>query len=92
MSNLYEALIALLREHWKNHSNAYPQCFELSAGDMQSLMEERKLVNETMNFQLPEGWEHSFHGTPVVLADVSSMVDAQGVRTPVVLTAQSAAA
>lgn len=56
MPNLYEALIAILREHWKNHDNAYPQRIELSSGDMQNLMDARKLVIETMNFtQLPAG-------------------------------------
>ena len=85
MPNLYEALIAMVRDHWKTHDNAYPQRIELSASDMQALLDERKLVNETMNFQLQPGWEQTFHGTPVQLADVSCMVDVNGQRLPVML-------
>lgn len=85
MPNLYDALIAIVREHWKNHSNAYPQRIELSAADMKTLMDERKLVNESMNFKLTTGWEQSFHGTPVQVADVSCVVDVNGNRIPVTL-------
>ena len=84
MPNLYEALIAILREHWKNHDNAYPQRIELSSGDMQNLMDARKLVIETMNFTQTLGWERSFHGVPVQQADVSCVVDINGQRIPVV--------
>lgn len=85
MPNLYDALIAILRDHWKTHNNAYPQRIELSASDRQRLLDERVLVNETMNFQLTPGWEAHFHGTPVQVADVSCVVDIHGVRIPVVL-------
>ncbi|WP_284338067.1 hypothetical protein [Comamonas sp. NoAH] len=85
MPNLYEALIGLLREHWKSHNNAYPQRIELSANDFQALMAERKLVNDTMNFKLTPGWEQSFHGAVVQQADVSCMVDVNGQRIPVTL-------
>lgn len=84
MPNLYEALIAILREHWKNHDNAYPQRIELSSCDMQNLMDARKLVIETMNFTQTLGWERSFHGVPVQQADVSCVVDINGQRIPVV--------
>ncbi len=65
MPNLYEALIAMVRDHWKSHDNAYPQRIELNASDMQALLDERQLVNESMNFPLQPGWEHIFLGTPV---------------------------
>lgn len=84
MPNLYEALIAILREHWKNHDNAYPQRIELSSCDMQNLMDARKLVIETMNFTQAPGWEQSFHGVPLQQADVTCVVDMNGQRIPVV--------
>ena len=84
MPNLYEALIAILREHWKNHDNAYPQRIELRSGDMQNLMDARKLVIETMNFTQTLGWERSFHGVPLQQADVTCVVDMNGQRIPVV--------
>ena len=84
MPNLYDTLIAILREHWKTHNNAYPQRIELSASDMQVLSDERALVNETMNFKLTDGWEASFHGTPVQLGDVSCVIDLHGAFIPVV--------
>lgn len=83
MPNLYESLLALLREHWKNHDNAYPQRFELTASDLQALLHERRLVNDTMNFKQVPGWESHFHGTPVQAADMSCMVDINGQRVPV---------
>lgn len=85
MPNLYEALITMVRDHWKTYDNAYPQRIELSASDMQALLDERKLVNETMNFQLQPGWEQTFHGTPVQLADASCFVDVNGQRMPITL-------
>ena len=84
MPNLYEALIAILREHWKNHDNAYPQRIELSSCDRQNLMDARKLVIETMNFTQNPGWEQSFHGVPVQQADVTCVIDINGQRIPVV--------
>lgn len=84
MPNLYDTLIAILREHWKTHNYAYPQRIELSASDMQVLSDERALVNETMNFKLTDGWEASFHGTPVQLGDASCVIDLHGVCIPVV--------
>lgn len=87
MPNLYDALIAILRDHWKTHQNAYPQRIELSSADMQSLLAERNLVNETMNFKQYPGWEQSFHGVPLQQADVSSVVDVNGQHIPVTLLA-----
>lgn len=84
MPNLYDTLIAILREHWKTHNYAYPQRIELSASDLQVLSDERTLVNETMNFKLTDGWEASFHGTPVQLGDVSCVIDLHGAFIPVV--------
>ena len=83
MPNLYDTLIAILREHWKAHNNAYPQRIELSASDMQVLNDERTLVNETMNFKLTDGWEASFHGRAVELGDVSCVIDLPGACIPV---------
>lgn len=90
MPNLYDALIAILRDHWKTHSNAYPQRIELSASDRKVLLDERQLVNDSMNFKLPADWEVDFHGTPVVPADVTCVVDIHGERIPVVLGAPAA--
>lgn len=91
MPNLYDALTTLLRDHWKQHDRAYPQCIELSANDLQSLNAQRQLVNDTMNFKLTPGWEESFHGTPLRLAAVSCLVDTHGQRIPVVLLEPEAA-
>lgn len=85
MPNLYDALIAILRDHWKTHNNAYPQRIELSTHDMQVLLAERQLVNDSMNFKLTPGWETHFHGIPVQAADVSCVVDIHGTHLPVVL-------
>ena len=85
MSNIYESLAKLVREHWKDHQNAYPQRIELSAGDLQALNADRKLVNETMNFDLLPDWELSFLGIPVQQADVSSLIDVNGQVIPVTL-------
>lgn len=90
MPNLYDALIAILRDHWKTHNNAYPQRIELSARDMQVLLDERRLVNDSMNFKLTPGWETHFQGTPVQAAEVSCVVDIHGARIPVVLGAPEA--
>lgn len=84
MPNLYDTLVAILREHWKTYNNAYPQRIELSASDMQVLSDERTLVNETMNFKPTGGWQASFHGTPVQLGDVSCVIDLHGACIPVV--------
>ncbi|MGN1055982.1 MAG: hypothetical protein ACI4QS_04610 [Comamonas sp.] len=83
MPNLYDALVAALREHWKIHNNAYPQRIELTPEDLQALKQARQLVNQTMNFKLAPGWEESFHGTPVQAGNMSCLVDAQGQRIPV---------
>ena len=92
MSNIYESLTRLVREHWKNHQNAYPQCIELSAGDLQALNADRKLVNETMNFDLLPDWEQSFLGIPVQQAAISSMIDVNGQAIPVTLSSAEEAA
>lgn len=88
MPNLYDTLIGILRDHWKTHNKAYPQRIELSAHDMQVLLDERQLVNDSMNFKLNPGWETHFHGTPVHAADVTCVVDVNGVRIPVIVGAQ----
>ena len=85
MPNLYESLLALLREHWKTHSNAYPQRFELTESDLQALLQERQLVNETMNFKLVPGWESYFHGAPVQTGPISCMVDIHGEHIPLTM-------
>lgn len=89
MPNLYDTLVAILRDHWKTHSNAYPQRIELSAHDMQQIRKDRILVNDTMNFKLPPDWEAEFHGTPVQAADVSCVVDVNGARIPVIVGGQA---
>lgn len=80
----------MLRDHWSLHQNAYPQRIELSPGDMQTLNTLRQLVNDSMNFRLKEGWEHSFHGVAVQLGETSCMVDVNGQRMPVSLGTPSA--
>lgn len=91
MPNLYDALIAMLRDHWKTHDNAYPQRIELNASDMQVLLADRQLVNVSMNFKPAPGWETHFHGVPLQEADVSAVVDVHGVHMPVLLGAEVAA-
>ena len=83
MSNLYDALIALLQAHWKSHNNAYPLRIELTAGDMQLLNDERRLVNESMNFKQSAGWENHFHGAQLQVGAVSCLVDIDGKAIPV---------
>lgn len=92
MLNIYEALVLLVREHWNNHHNAYPQRIELSASDLQSFHAERKLVIETMSFGFLPDWQEHFLDIPVRQADVSALIDVNGQAIPVILTDPSAAA
>lgn len=92
MTNLYDALIAILRDHWKTHDNAYPQRIELSASDMQALLEVRQLVNHNMNFKPQDGWETHLQGVPLQLGDVTCVVDVHGVPIPVLLGSAEAPA
>lgn len=85
MPNLYDTLISILRDHWKTHNNAYPQRIELSAYDMKGLLDDRQLVNDSMNFKPNPGWETHFLGTPVQAADVSCVIDVNGERIPVIV-------
>lgn len=83
MANIYDSMVSLLREHWKAHSNAYPQRFELSANSFKALNEGRELVITNMNYKLRPGWESDFQGVPVVVAEGGNcMVDKDGVRVP----------
>ena len=85
MPDLYEVLTAIMRDHWKRHNNAYPQRIELSASDMQLLLDERVLVNQTMNYSPQPGWQDSFLGVPLQQADVSCVVDVAGERLPIAM-------
>ena len=85
MANLYDSLVAALRAHWTAHGNTYPQHIELTAGDLQALNEERKLINDTMNFRQMPGWEQVFHGAQLQVGEVNCLVLASGERLPVSL-------
>lgn len=86
MPNIYDAMVAALRDHWKTHDNAYPQRFELSQDAFNTLNETRKTVITTMNYTLRPGWENDFQGVSVVVADGGScMVDKDGNRVPLAL-------
>ena len=84
MPDLYDVLLAALRAHWQAHDNVYPQCFELTALDLQQFNAQRQLVNETMNFRQAEGWQREFHGVPLRQADSNNTVSVSGERTPLV--------
>lgn len=86
MTNIYDAMVAALREHWKAHDNAYPQRFELSQDAFSTLNETRKTVITTMNYTLRPGWENGFQGVPVAVGDGGNcMVDKDGNRLPLAL-------
>ena len=59
-------MVDALRSHWAQHENRYPQRFELTDGALRELNETRKLVNQSMAYTLPEGWESTFLGVPLV--------------------------
>lgn len=86
MANIYDAMVAALRDHWKAHDNAYPQRFELAQGAFNALNETRKTVITTMNFTFRPGWENDFLGVPVAVSGAGScMVDKDGNRVPLAL-------
>ena len=86
MSNIYDAMVAALRDHWKAHNTAYPQRFELTQDAFNALNETRKTVITTMNYTLRPGWENDFQGVAVAVADVGNfMVDKDGNRLPLPL-------
>ncbi|WP_313571049.1 hypothetical protein [Comamonas terrigena] len=86
MANIYDAMVAALRDHWKAHSNAYPQRFELTQDAFNTLNETRKTVITTMNYAFRPGWENDFLGVPVSVADGGNcMVDKDGNQVPLAL-------
>ena len=86
MANIYDAMVGALREHWNANSNAYPQRFELMPSSFESLVAERRLVNQSMNFPLilqKANWEGEFLGVAVQAASEGNvMVAADGTRVP----------
>ena len=86
MTNIYDAMVAALRDHWKAHGNAYPQRFELSQDAFSTLNETRKTVISTMNFGFRPGWETYFLGVHVAVVDAGNcLVDKDGNRVPLAL-------
>lgn len=86
MTNIYDAMVAALRDHWKAHDNAYPQRFELTQDAFNALNETRKTVIATMNFTFRPGWENDFLGVPVAVSGAGScMVDKDGNQVPLAL-------
>lgn len=75
---LYDLMIGALREHWAAHDKAYPQHFSLTRLAHDELLATRKLVTDTMNFRLPEGWQASFMGVKVVVGDSNHLVSKDG--------------
>lgn len=86
MPNLYDALTQMLREYWKAHDGVYPQAIELMPQDLQALRTGRKLINESMNFQLDEDWGGEFLGVPLREGQMNCLVAGDGQRLPVQLT------
>ena len=86
MPNLYDALTQMLREYWKAHDGAYPQAIELMPQDLQALRTSRKLINESMNFQLDEDGGGEFLGVPLREGQMNCLVAGDGQRLPVQLT------
>ena len=83
MANIYDSMVSALREHWKANDNAYPQRFELTQVTLEALVAARKLVNDTMNFKKPAGWEGEFLGVPLVLStEGDAMIAKDGTRVP----------
>jgi len=86
MANIYDAMVAALRDHWNAHDKAYPQRFELSQDAFTALNETRKTVITTMNFAFRPGWETDFLGVPVAVADGGNcLVDKDGNQVPLAL-------
>lgn len=76
--NLYDTMIAAIREHWKAHDNHMPQHFQLTEIAHRALNETRALVNQTMNFRQAPGWENEFQGVKIVRGDSNQMVSKDG--------------
>jgi len=86
MSALYNHMVAALRAHWKAHQNVYPQRIELTDAALHELNAMRKLVNESMAFELRPGWESVFHGVPLQGGrPVNALVAADGALVPLEL-------
>ena len=86
MPNLYDAITQMMREYWKVHDKAYPQAIELTPEDLKTLLQERKLVNESMNFKLIEGWDKELLGVPLREGQINCLVTGDGQRQPVQLS------
>ena len=63
-----------LREHWKTHSNAYPQRFELTASAHAALVENRELVVKSMNYSNRSALGEDFLGVPIVVSDAGNVM------------------
>ena len=74
MANLYESMTSALREHWKTHSNAYPQRFELTASAHAALVENRELVVKSMNYSNRSALGEDFLGVPIVVSDAGNVM------------------
>ena len=76
-------MVDALRSHWTQHENKYPQRFELTDSALKELNETRQLVNESMAYSLPAGWQQTFLGVPLQGgAAVNALVTLDGVAQP----------
>ena len=87
MTDMYDTMVAALREHWKAHDNAYPQRFELTQSTWDALVEQRTLVNKTMNFNQRTALGEDFLGVPMVVSNEgNALVAVDGTRVPLNLS------
>ena len=83
MANIYDAMVAALREHWDAHAGASPRRFELTQKAFNALTDARKAVMSVGSYCPPSGWEAVFHGIPVSVVEGADchVVDKNGQRT-----------
>lgn len=83
MANIYDAMVAALREHWDAHAGASPRRFELTQEAFNALTEARQAVMSVGSYCPPPGWEAVFHGIPVSVVESADcqVVDKDGRST-----------
>ena len=83
MANIYDAMVAALREHWAAHAGASPRRIELTQKAFNALTDARKAVMSVGSYCPPSGWEAVFHGIPVSVVEGADchVVDKNGQRT-----------
>ena len=83
MSNIYDAMVAALREHWDANAAALPRQFELTQEAFKALVDARHAAMSNDGYCPPQGWETIFHGVPVLVVEGGgcNVVDKDGRRT-----------